>query len=360
LRTFDIAIWDIQLDAMPSISVALLLCTACCVLGIHLLRAAGDAKALRWFAALAFAAALQALLLSLRWDFGWSAARPPRVLLATLLPPLAWQAFSSLRQVSDRNPAALLIHVIPFALCSVVLVLWPIAIDVVILATYLVYGLAFLRLSRADESEFNLAALGGVVDLRRALSFTTVALLGSALIDAIVFLLFVTERGQSALLVVGAGNILQLMLLGAGVLFGRHAVSEDGGKPESEVEAATEVDQHVLDKISTLLTSGGLAKEPGLTLSRLARRAGLPARAVSQAINRAHGENVSQFVNDIRVAEACRLLRETRVSITQVIYDSGFQTKSNFNREFLRVTGKTPRAWRADADAVINAPRKAT
>jgi AraC-like DNA-binding protein len=75
----------------------------------------------------------------------------------------------------------------------------------------------------------------------------------------------------------------------------------------------------------------------------------LPARQISRAVNRIQKRNVSQFVNDIRVREACRLLKESSLSITQVIYECGFQTKSNFNREFLRVTGKTPRQWRTEA-----------
>jgi AraC-like DNA-binding protein len=87
-------------------------------------------------------------------------------------------------------------------------------------------------------------------------------------------------------------------------------------------------------------------KDVDLNLNRLARRLNLPARSVSGAINRRHGMNVSQYVNTYRVKEACRLLSETDESVTRIIFESGFLTKSNFNREFLRVTGSTPSAWR--------------
>lgn len=33
------------------------------------------------------------------------------------------------------------------------------------------------------------------------------------------------------------------------------------------------------------------------------------------------------------------------------MFEVGFLTKSNFNREFLRVTGKSPSAWRAERKA---------
>lgn len=57
-------------------------------------------------------------------------------------------------------------------------------------------------------------------------------------------------------------------------------------------------------------------------------------------------KNVSQYVNDYRIGEACRLLAATQKSVTEVMFEVGFQTKSNFNREFRRVTDMTPVAWR--------------
>ncbi|MNY61663.1 HTH-type transcriptional activator Btr [compost metagenome] len=72
----------------------------------------------------------------------------------------------------------------------------------------------------------------------------------------------------------------------------------------------------------------------------------MPARRISNAINRIHGISVSQYVNNYRVEEACRLLLTTEEAITQIAFEAGFLTKSNFNREFLRVTGKSPSSWR--------------
>jgi AraC-like DNA-binding protein len=56
--------------------------------------------------------------------------------------------------------------------------------------------------------------------------------------------------------------------------------------------------------------------------------------------------SVSQYVNQLRIREACRLLEETEQSVTSIMLDAGFQTKSNFNREFRRITGLSPVAWR--------------
>ena len=72
----------------------------------------------------------------------------------------------------------------------------------------------------------------------------------------------------------------------------------------------------------------------------------MPARQISGAVNRVAGKNVSQFINDFRIAEACRLLSETDMSVTAAMLESGFQTKSNFNREFRRVMSLSPASWR--------------
>jgi AraC-like DNA-binding protein len=45
-------------------------------------------------------------------------------------------------------------------------------------------------------------------------------------------------------------------------------------------------------------------------------------------------------------------LGKTAQPVTAIMYDGGFQTKSNLNREFLRVTGTKPRDWRQESAMV--------
>jgi AraC-like DNA-binding protein len=335
---------------MPKISIALILFTTLGLLAVSLWRRRGETAAATPFLAVAVLAAVQALLVSLRWDFGLAQFRIPQVLLAAAMPGAVWVAFhasaSGALSLRKLNP----LHALPVILAAIALSALPDAIDILLVLTFLFYGMRFLRLSLSGETGFGTIPLEGVINMRRAVWLLTFTLLGSTLVDVLVFLDFMHGTGAHAAQLIGAGNLVWLLALGTSVALGSSALPAEAGDADIEGPLLpAEEDLNVAASVRTLLAETGLAKDPGLTLSRLARRAGLPMRTVSGAINRVHGRNVSQYINDIRIAEACRLLLETDMSVTQSIYASGFQTKSNFNREFIRVTGKTPRNWRRQA-----------
>lgn len=50
----------------------------------------------------------------------------------------------------------------------------------------------------------------------------------------------------------------------------------------------------------------------------------------------------SAFVSEIRVGYACKLLLKENKSISQISFESGYNTLSNFNKQFREITGKTP------------------
>lgn len=52
------------------------------------------------------------------------------------------------------------------------------------------------------------------------------------------------------------------------------------------------------------------------------------------------------FLMEIRIRHACKLLKENDYSVVIVCYESGFSNLSNFNRYFKKLTGKTPLVYR--------------
>jgi len=49
-----------------------------------------------------------------------------------------------------------------------------------------------------------------------------------------------------------------------------------------------------------------------------------------------------QFLLEVRIGYACKLLLENKMSVSQICYACGFSTLSNFNQRFKTITGKTP------------------
>lgn len=49
-----------------------------------------------------------------------------------------------------------------------------------------------------------------------------------------------------------------------------------------------------------------------------------------------------QFLLEIRIGNACKLLVEYKMSVSEICYNCGFNNLSNFNRQFKAVTNKTP------------------
>ena len=116
-----------------------------------------------------------------------------------------------------------------------------------------------------------------------------------------------------------------------------HAEPEDKAPTTAAALETTQADAEVATALDALMVSRQLYKDTELNLGRIARKLNVPARRVSTAVNRIHAMSLSQFVNNHRIREACRLLATTDEPVTNVMFESGFMSKSNFNREFLRV-----------------------
>ena len=54
----------------------------------------------------------------------------------------------------------------------------------------------------------------------------------------------------------------------------------------------------------------------------------------------------SDFLTEIRIGYSCKLLANQKLSVSQICYDSGFNTLSNFNRQFKEVTHYNPLEYR--------------
>ena len=84
-----------------------------------------------------------------------------------------------------------------------------------------------------------------------------------------------------------------------------------------------------------------------ISLGGVARAVHVTAGYFSELFHKSEGMTYTDYVARVRVEKVKNLLPNRRLQITTIAYDTGFQSLSQFNRVFKRVTGMTPRVYRA-------------
>jgi transcriptional regulator GlxA family with amidase domain len=59
-----------------------------------------------------------------------------------------------------------------------------------------------------------------------------------------------------------------------------------------------------------------------------------------------NNKTFSRFIAEIRIKHACEMLTETDESVAQICYDCGFNTLSNFNKQFKEIISKKPSEYK--------------
>ena len=298
------------------------------------------------FLALILMGAFQSFLSGMRWGYGIGEIIYVAPIGAAIVPPLAYLGVCKLtRKTAASSSRQLGLHSLPAVLITLLVIVWRGAIDMVLPLIFIGYAVAILLLMRSGTDSLRTTSFESVPRVFRAVVFTAFALLLSAALDIFVALDFAWTEGRHVIPMISVGNLAALIILSiAGAVASRGRSFPEITEPPPQFDMAE--DKATMTAIQSLLETKRVYRDPDLNLDRLARKAGIPARQISTAINRTTGKNVSQYVNEFRVAEACGRLEETKKPVTEIMFEVGFQTKSNFNREFRRVTDMTPLEWR--------------
>lgn len=81
-------------------------------------------------------------------------------------------------------------------------------------------------------------------------------------------------------------------------------------------------------------------------LGKLAEMAGMSPAAFSRFFKQRTGKKLSDYIIDIRLGHAARMLVDTTMSVAEICYDCGFNNLSNFNRIFKRKKKCSPTEFR--------------
>ena len=301
----------------------------------------GDRSGL--FLGLLLVCALQALIVSLTQHYGVGGLRAVQPVTATLAPVLAWLSFQS-AALRPPSVARDWVHGLSPVFLGLCVAVAPQLIDVALPLIFAGYAVAmFVVLRRGEVMERARLAAGPVP--RRLWTAIAVMLLLSAASDVLISVAFGLGYGAWPPIIVSIFTSVTLLGIGLVSLSPNVETDPEPEAPDAaDAAAPTEEEIALIARLDAHMVSARPYLDPDLTLARLARQLHVPIKQLSAAINRHKGENVSRYVNRFRVTDACERLR-AGATVTEAMLASGFNTKSNFNREFARVAEQTPSAF---------------
>lgn len=134
--------------------------------------------------------------------------------------------------------------------------------------------------------------------------------------------------------------------------YAQNLPSQLGPSVPSQIREISVEEKRILERLARL-EEYMIEYEPfldgNLTIQDLANQLDLPAKELSLLINHHLNQHFYEFINTYRIEKAKEMLSnlETRhLTILEILYKVGFNSKSSFNTSFKKVTGLTPSAYR--------------
>lgn len=344
-------------SALANLPFAAGICSA--LIGLHLLAAAGNRQAWpnRLLGTFFCLFAGQLFLQSYQLGSPAPPLGPFRVALILAANPFVYLFFRSLRASDSFSPRPqdaahfLPVLAVPILVASGHAGVLDLLLFLNMAAYAVVHGLALRR----GIGQFPRAGRMAFRWLQGFAAFYAAA----ALLDAAIALELMDDGDlhASRLLLVAVLLVFTLVLMLVFGAMGRRSIYDwlvgvaTSGSGRSIPDAALD---ELADRIRTAIADQGIHGDDAMSLDRFARRLGAPPRHVSQAINRRLGVSFSDLLNAARVDAARRLLADTEWryrSVTDIAYEVGFRSKSNFHRAFKDLTGVTPGEFRSGQTA---------
>jgi AraC-like DNA-binding protein/ligand-binding sensor protein len=91
-----------------------------------------------------------------------------------------------------------------------------------------------------------------------------------------------------------------------------------------------------------------------ISLHKIAEASGLSAPYFSTIFKEEMGENLSGYLNRLRVEKACHMLTETELTLSEIASSCGFEDQSWFSKIFKNYTGISPGKYRGQGGNTIS------
>jgi AraC-like DNA-binding protein len=104
---------------------------------------------------------------------------------------------------------------------------------------------------------------------------------------------------------------------------------------QNDVERLGEVYKYIMDNFTDVIKLGDVSSIANMT-----------STSFCKYFKSKTGKTFSGFVNEVRIGQACKLILNENLNMSQICYSCGFNNLTNFNRNFKHFTKMTPTEYK--------------
>lgn len=224
--------------------------------------------------------------------------------------------------------------------------------DVLVLSSLSFYSIAVQKLilsNQIEQNQHNKTA----IRIMRFVKLLAVFLLVMTVLDFIIFFEFLwADTLFSSVGLISAISFLATISLAATfIVLNRNQfvawmfATKYSPKPAEASDDSGE-QEHVIAKLKARVEGGKLYLSSDVSMQVLSEQMEMSSRLISRAINQCLGKSFRRYINDLRIEDAKKMLTDTDDNVLSIMFNVGFESKSNFNSEFYQHVGVSPLAYR--------------
>ncbi|WP_343705827.1 helix-turn-helix transcriptional regulator [Flavobacterium sp.] len=133
------------------------------------------------------------------------------------------------------------------------------------------------------------------------------------------------------------------------LLLARDILPKENNESTDAKDSQNEVIANQILALRHYMTEKEPFLDPSLTIQELSNQIEIPVRDLSVLINQHMDQHFFDFVNEYRIQKAMEILKNPSkkdLTVLEILYEVGFNSKSSFNTSFKKYTNLTPTAYR--------------
>ena len=130
--------------------------------------------------------------------------------------------------------------------------------------------------------------------------------------------------------------------IGVNLKLSKEIISED------QIDTS-QIHSEEINKLKQVMVTNEPFLDASLTINKLSRQLNMSSRELSVLINQELNQHFFDFINAYRIEKAKNILKDSsqkKLTVLEILYEVGFNSKSSFNTAFKKHTGTTPTNYR--------------